>query len=156
MNPTQAAWLAKLGRRLRAAKLLTVSEEAVWDTMLWRLRAPFRDAFTASYTQIARLSGVCRSTVVATVKKLETMGLLIKTKRRLRVTWGRGRSQVASRQNTNAYRLPARSTEFATPTVNQGIERSSSSAPPITRDSGALDDAFAALARSMGLPAPAD
>ena len=147
MSPSEAARLAAHGRRLRAARILTVHDAAVLDTMLWRLRRPGFANFAADYGSIARLSGVCRSTAFAAVEKLQAIGLLIKTTRRVRVAWGRGRAVKASRQIANAYALPVLPTEYAGRSADRGLE-----IPSIpVRASNGIEAALSRLASASGL-----
>lgn len=91
--------------------------------MLWRLRRPGRWDLAAPYTSIARLAGVCRDTAINSVRKLTEIGLIMVTKRRVLVQWGRGGGRVASRQIANAYVFKAIETESAAKPTDKGLTR---------------------------------
>jgi hypothetical protein len=123
MTPNQASRLAAHSRKLRATKILTVHECAVFDTMLWRLRGPGLSAFMATYKAIARLTGVCRDTAIQAVKKLVSLGLIQKERQRVRVRHGTSRLTMVSRQIANAYRIIAPVTESVTYPADNGLIR---------------------------------
>lgn len=121
MSPAQAARTAAHGRRLLTARLITPHDFAVLDTLLWRLRRPGRSDLAAPYAAIARLAGVCRDTAIAAVRRLIDLGLIAKTKRRVRVRWGRGLALLASRQIANRYEFREPPTESTGSATDQGI-----------------------------------
>jgi hypothetical protein len=71
------------------------------------------------------LCGIAVSTAVLAVAKLVDIGLLAKSRRRVRVAWGRGGACVASRVIANAYRFAAICTGSDRPYADIGIVRTS-------------------------------
>ena len=121
LTPTEAADTAKRGRKLLRRGELTHSQIVLLDCLLWCCRRPDTGAIVVSYTALQRLAHMARETVARGLRALERVGLLTRTKRRLRLAWHQGGVRV--RQLTNAYRLhpPAAShCEFGSATVNQG------------------------------------
>ena len=131
LDPAQAGRLAKRGRALLRAGEITHRELVLLDCLLWSCRRPGQDLAVASYTALCRLAHVARETVAAALAKLEGHGLIVRIKRRVRLSWHQGGR--ASRQATSCYRLVAppkpnaraegaAHTEFAARTVNRGME----------------------------------
>ncbi len=154
MSPNQAARLAAHARRLRAAHILTVYDHAVLDTMLWRLRRPGFGNFTADYKSIAKLAGVCRTVAIKAVNKLQELGLLAKTCRRVRVMWGarKGIMSTASRQISNAYVLVLLpDTESVSRAADKGIGSESTKPMESKVCLQGIEAALAGLAAASGL-----
>ena len=125
LTPAEAAAIAKRGRKLLRCGELTHRELCLLDCLLWSCRHPDSGAIVASYTALQRLAHQARETVARGLRALERVGLLSRTKRRIRLAWHQGGVRV--RQLTNAYRLhpPAASSEgrhceFGAATVNNG------------------------------------
>jgi hypothetical protein len=146
MTPDAARRMAAHGRRLLTARILSPTEYACLDAMLWRLRRPGRADLTADYRSIARLCGIAVSTAVLAVRKLVDIGLIAKTRRRVRVVWGRGGACVASRVIANAYRFATICTGSDRPHADKGIVR--------TKGSEALEKALCGLAGAAGYAVP--
>jgi hypothetical protein len=102
MTPTQAGAYAHRLRVLLRAGEITHHQYALADCLLWSCRRPGAAQTSVSYSRLSRLAHLARATVAAGLRRLEALGLLRKTKRRLRVRWALG---VASRQATNLYEL---------------------------------------------------
>ena len=99
----QAAAIAKRGRKLLRRGELTHREWCLLDCLLWTCRRPDSGAIVSSYTALQKLAHQARETVARGLRTLERVGLLSRTKRRLRVAWHQGGVRV--RQLTNSYRL---------------------------------------------------
>ena len=99
----QAAAIAKRGRKLLRRGELTHREWCLLDCLLWTCRRPDTGAIVSSYTALQKLAHQARETVARGLRTLERVGLLSRTRRRLRVAWHQGGVRV--RQLTNAYRL---------------------------------------------------
>jgi hypothetical protein len=158
MLPKVAGRLAGHARRLRAAKILTCHQCAVYETMLWRLRSSGHWAFAADYKSIARLTGVCRDTVIEAVRKLETLTLIKKEKRWKKVFWGRNRANVGAAQIANLYIFQAPITESARPATSKGINKDIKAAEQKigvnTPKLSPMEAAFARMAGNLGVPLP--
>ena len=115
LSGQDAGRIAALGRRLLRAGKITHREAALLEALLWSCRSHGRAVARASYTRLADFANVSRETVARGLRRLEALGLISRTKTRLRVSWGLG---TASRQGVTIYRLiePAR-TEFGAATV---------------------------------------
>lgn len=100
MTPTQAAALAKRLRKLLRAGQLTHAQHSLADALLWACRPPGSAMLSVSYSRLQRLAHVSRDTVARGIARLEALGVLRKTRRRVRIGW-------ASRQVTNLYELLA-------------------------------------------------
>lgn len=98
LTPTQAAALAKRLRKLLRAGQLTHAQHSLADAILWACRAPGSAMLSVSYSRLQRLARVSRDTVARGIARLEALGVLRKTRRRVRIGW-------ASRQVTNLYEL---------------------------------------------------
>lgn len=101
-TPIQAGAVMKRARILLRAGALTPHQFTILDCMVWSCRAPGQSLFSVSYSKLQRLAHVSRDTVWRGIARLEALGLIAKTKRRVLVRWALG---IASRQATNAYRL---------------------------------------------------
>lgn len=159
------ARIAQRLRRLASGKLISPHDLLVAETLLWACRAPGREAAQISFTRLAKLAGVARSTAVQAVHRLQELGILAREKTRLRVVWSLG---IASRQGRNIYRWIMPATESASRPTNKAqviLERKQAHrddvvarpVPPDTR-SAELKAAFARYGRSvLGClpPAPA-
>lgn len=119
MSPHDVASIAKHLRRLRRARIIDAYDYSVADAMLWQLRKVSHGITRASYTAIARVSGVCRDKVQKSIAKLASIGLFAKQTHRIAVRWGWNKSHVAVRQDTNSYTW---STEAAGPPVIGELE----------------------------------
>jgi hypothetical protein len=135
-----------------AARLISGSELKVGSALLWRCRPPGGEVARVSYSRLAKLAGVARSTAVQAVARLRELGLLVREKTRLRVRWSLG---VASRQGCNLYRWSrVASTESDhRPVIQMQVSKkegasSKVAAPPVPRRGG-VSDLSAALA-SLG------
>ena len=120
LTPIEAAAIAKRGRKLLRRGEVTHRELALLDCLLWSCRDPSSGAIVASYTALQRLAHMARETVARGLRTLERVGLLSRTKRRVRLAWHQGGVRV--RQIANAYRLhppAANHCEFGPATVNQ-------------------------------------
>src|SRR4051812_29415349 len=109
MSPQEAKQISQRLNAACAAKAISPNTERVGRVLLWQCRAPDADEAQVSYTRLARLAGVGRTTAVAAVAELRKLGLTWR-KTRLRVSWAFG---VASRQWRNVYRWIRPSTEVA-------------------------------------------
>jgi hypothetical protein len=78
MSPDQARRMAQHGRRLLTARIISPTDYAVLDALLWRCRRPGRSDLAVDYRSIARLAGVCRDTAIGAVRKLADIGLIQK------------------------------------------------------------------------------
>lgn len=111
--------MCKKGRKLVRRGQLSRNAYYVLDALTWSYRRPGGDSCKVSITNLQRACHMARETVVKCIKALCSVGLLRKTKQRLRVLWGENR--YASRQDTNVYTLiPAPVTEFDSSTVDEG------------------------------------
>lgn len=130
MTPTQAAALARRCRLLLRAGQLTHAQHSIADTLLWSCRAPGTPMVSVSYSRLQRLAHASRDSVVRAIRRLEELGLLRKTKRRVRIGW-------ASRQVTNLYELLA-------PTESDGrpVHREQEKPPTVVRASPLLEAAI--------------
>jgi hypothetical protein len=104
LSPTQAATIARTGRRLLQAGQLTHHQLALLDALLWRCRRQGHAAACASYSGLQRLAHMARQTVCTGLARLEHLGLIRKVKQRVRVGW-------VSRQATNLYVFVVGTTE---------------------------------------------
>ena len=125
MTPDAARRTAQHGRRLLTARIITPCDYAVLDALLWRCRRPGRSDLAVDYRSIARLAGCCRDTAIEAVRKLVDIGLIQKIRRRVRVAWGRGREQLASRVIANGYEFRRLHTESTASTADKGLSRKS-------------------------------
>jgi hypothetical protein len=123
MTPKEAQRTAAHARRLLTFQILTPTDYAVLDAMLWRLRPLGRKVLQAPYKTIARLAGIGRDAAINSVRKLETLHLIKKAMHRIKVFWGHNRAQVASRQTANSYEFCVPGTESANPAADKGITR---------------------------------
>ena len=119
MTPNQAGSLAKKARRLLREGALKTRDICLLDVLMWSCRAPGMRQTAASLRSLARLTRMCKESVIDGLARLIAGGLLRKDKRRVRVSWGLG---VASRQATNRYEFLPPATESAPATVIRGIE----------------------------------
>ncbi len=103
LDPQRAGQLAKRGRALLRAGEITHRELALLDCLLWSCRRPGQDLAVASYTALCKLAHVAKDTVSHGLAKLESLGLIERIKRRVRLSWHQGGQ--ASRQATSCYRL---------------------------------------------------
>lgn len=149
MTPQAAARIQKHARRLLTARILSPAEFAVCDALLWRCRAPGRSDLAVAYASIARLCGIAVSTTVGAVAKLVAIGIIAKTKRRVRVQWGRG--LYASRQIANAYQFLRNSTGSDDQPTDKVIERFIPTIKNKTAPKIALDAVLASFAKAAGL-----
>ena len=99
----EAAWTARRGRKLLRRGELTHSQLVLLDCLLWTCRRPDTGVVVVSYTALQKLAHMARETVARGLRALERVGLLSRTRRRLRVAWHQGGVRV--RQLANAYRL---------------------------------------------------
>ena len=122
MSGPQAGQLAWRIRKLHRRGDLTHADLALADTLLWSVRKSGSAVATASYSCLSRLARIARATVAAGLKRLESLGVLRRIKRRVRVVWGQGAS--ASRQDTSEYVLqtPSDSTEFNSKPVMESLK----------------------------------
>jgi hypothetical protein len=121
LTPSEAAGIAKRGRKLLRRGLLTHRQYVLLDTLLWSCRHPKTGAIVVSYTKLTSLCHQARETIAAGLRTLEGLGILERIKRRVRQTWANG--GVSSRQATNAYTLcPVSDTEFGGTMVPIGQE----------------------------------
>lgn len=135
MDPTV---VARRLRKLLRARRLTPHEYALADTLLWSCRRPNTDRCTVSFSSLARLAGVGRTTAVAAVRKLQQLGVLTRVKRWVIVVWGLGR---ALRQAPNGYIF----SEVAPRPVDRGLEI----LPSLTKEQGPTKRSFAGVADSL-------
>jgi hypothetical protein len=94
------ALIAKRLDELCRTKVITPATERVGRMLLWKCPPNDHGDSQTSYTRLARLAGVARSTAIAAVKQLRTLGVLTWRRTRLHVAWAFG---VASRQWRNVY-----------------------------------------------------
>jgi hypothetical protein len=87
LSPTQAADIARRGRRLLQDGSLTHHQFCLLETLLWRSRRHGQDAACASYSALQRLTHMARDTVWTGLARLEQLGLIRKVRRRVRVGW---------------------------------------------------------------------
>lgn len=135
MTPNAAARLTKHARRLLTNRILTPTDYAIADCLLWRVRPPGRADMAVTYSVLARLCGIPRGAAMRAVAKLVSLGLIAKTKRRVRVAWGRG--LTASRQIANAYRW-IHTESGSEPTESRSSETLKQNAPTSSALEGAL------------------
>jgi DNA-binding Lrp family transcriptional regulator len=102
LSGNDAGRIAALGRRLLRAGKITHREQALLEALLWSCRSHGRAVARASYTRLADFAHISRETVARGLRRLEALGLIRKTKTRLRVAWGLG---MASRQGVTIYQL---------------------------------------------------
>ncbi len=112
MTPTQAAALARRLRKLLRAGEITHAQHSLADALLWTCRAPGSAMLSVSYSRLQRLAHVSRDTVARGIARLVELGVVRKTRRRVRLGW-------ASRQVTNLYELLATATESDGQTVSK-------------------------------------
>lgn len=115
MTPTQAAALARRLRQLLRAGEITHAQHSLADALLWACRAPGSAMLSVSYSRLQRLAHVSRDTVARGIARLVELGVVRKTRRRVRLGW-------ASRQVTNLYEMLAPATESDARTVYKGQE----------------------------------
>lgn len=153
MTPQAAARIQKHGRRLLTARVLSTSDFAVLDCLLWRVRAPGRSSASVTYSAIARLCGIARGTAIEAIRRLVGLHLIDKTKRRVKVMWGRG--QIASRQIANAYEILLPPTESADRPTDRSESILSTSNSRQAVDNSPLQKALEGFAVAMGRELPA-
>jgi len=152
LNPVATA---RALQRFCRERRITPYDLAVGMALLWSCRAPGAAACMVSFTRLAKLAGVGRSTAVEAVRKLRDLGVLIREKTRLRVTWALG---IASRQGRNIYRWAKLATEAATPPTDQmqvrkqakeALHRGGAAPLPVPKRGG-LEAALASLGARLG------
>jgi hypothetical protein len=146
MSPDAARRTAQHCRRLLTAHIITPHDFAVADAALWRLRRHGRADWCADYASIARLAGVARSTAFNSMQKLMQLGIVTKTRRRLRVAWGRAGACVASRAMPNGWKF---CTESAARTPDKGEARIISCKHGAPMKKNALERALSLLAGAI-------
>jgi hypothetical protein len=132
LSPTQAAAIARTGRRLLQAGSITHHQLALLDALLWRCRKHGQAAACASYSGLQRLCHMARDTVWTGLQRLEQLGLIRKVKQRIRIGW-------VSRQATSIYVF---STESGERTVYKEIPEK-----VVEKPASAVTEAQRALAR---------
>jgi hypothetical protein len=150
MTPDAARRMAQHGRRLLTARIISPTDYAVLDALLWRCRRPGRSDLAVDYRSIARLAGVCRDTAIGAVRKLADIGLIQKIRRRVNVRWGRGRECLASRAIANGYIFRPPQTESARQTADRGDERFLPSIKSTDQQKSARERALSLLAGAIG------
>jgi DNA-binding transcriptional MocR family regulator len=99
---------------MKAARRIGVSAHSLFELIMWSFRNHGQGLVRKSISEMVRLSGMCRQTIVTAIKQLEDAGLLRKVKRRIFVRWALG---IASRQDVNIYELLVPVTESNRQTV---------------------------------------
>jgi hypothetical protein len=123
--------VAKRGRRLLRKGLITHRQLVVLDCLLWCCRDR-SGRITVSYTALCRLCHIGRATIAEALARLQTLGLLSRIKRRVRVAWHQG--GTASRQAISSYVLQAPAdTEFSGRTVIENDSTEIAVAPAAVR-----------------------
>ena len=87
LTPSEAAAVAKRGRKLLRAGRITHRQLALLDCLLWSCRNPITGAIVVSYSALQRLCHVARSTIAEALHVLERLGVLTRIKRRVRLAW---------------------------------------------------------------------
>ncbi len=137
-------------RKLLRLKSLTAYDLTVLDCMVWCCRAPGAGQGRAivPYTKLAKLTGICRPTVIQAVARLVDLGFIQKVARRVKAGW-------ASRVAANLYLFV---TESTTPPATKKLPEKRKNAPPPFEGS-ALDQAlkrlYARMAQRPDVPLPA-
>ncbi len=109
----------KLGRRGD----LTPYDHRLLDALLFQCGSAFSGARVASYSALARITGMARATIAKGIARLVNYGLLQKIKRRLRVAWHQGGTASLQAPNAYAFNVPSQAdTESAPQPVIQTLE----------------------------------
>lgn len=112
LTPAEAGAIATRARKLLRLRLITHSQYALLDALLWSCRTAGQATARVSYGQLQTVARMARATVAAGLAALERLGLVQRTKHRvLAMSPAGGR---VWRQLTSSYRLlPAEHREFS-------------------------------------------
>lgn len=121
MNFTMVGALMKKAAGFLPKRELRPVDFTALHTLVFRCRAPGTSKTSISLRRLAKTMGVCKDTVIDAIGRLEGVGLIRKTKRRVRIKWGLG---IASRQATNVYEfLPPTTGSIPSPVI--GVQETS-------------------------------
>ena len=118
LTPAEAGAIATRARKLLRLRLMTHTQFALLDALLWSCRTTGRATARVSYGQLQTAARMARATVAASLAALERLGLLQRTKHRVLAIGANG--QRIWRQLVSSYRLlTAESVEFSRRTDSQ-------------------------------------
>jgi hypothetical protein len=120
LSPSEAAAIARRGRKLLRAGRITPHELVLLDCLLWSCRSKEREVANVSYSALRRLTRLSRTTIAKGLRKVQRLGVLSVVKRRVRLAWHQG--GIRSLQAVSSYiLLPTRApdTESTRWTVSQ-------------------------------------
>lgn len=117
LSISQAAAVAKRGRRLLRAGRISRTDFCVLDCLLWSCRDPASGSIVASFTGLCRLVRCARATLAAALRRLEATGILARVRRSCLVRWAHGGLQ--RRMLANRYILNPGNCEFTSCTVDR-------------------------------------
>ena len=118
LTPAEAGAIATRARKLLRLRLMTHTQFALLDALLWSCRTTGRATAQVSYGQLQTAARMARATVAASLAALERLGLLQRTKHRVLAIGANG--QRIWRQLVSSYRLlTAKSVEFSRRTDSQ-------------------------------------
>ena len=123
LTPAETGGIMKRARKLGRRGVLSPYDHRLLDALLFQCGSPLSGAVVASYSALARITGIGRATIAKGIAKLIRSGLLQRIKRRLRIAWHQG--GTASLQAPNAYVFnvqPAADTESTPQPVIQKLE----------------------------------
>lgn len=123
LTPAQTGAIMKRARKLGRNGVLSPYDHRLLDALLFQCGSPLSGAVVASYSALARITGISRATIAKGIVRLTASGLLQRVKRRLRIAWHQG--GTASLQAPNAYVFnvqAATNTEFTPQPVIQKLE----------------------------------
>ena len=112
LTPAEAGAIATRARKLLRLRLITHSQYALLDALLWSCRTAGQATARVSYGQLQTVARMARATVAAGLAALERLGLLQRTKHRVLAIGANG--QRIWRQMVSSYRLlTGNSVEFS-------------------------------------------
>lgn len=118
MNPEQVGAVMRFAGRALEVGTMTAKAHALLHAMIFRCRAPGCALLSASYPKLMKMAHSARDTVAKCLAQLEQLGVLRRTKTRVRVAWLGG---TASRQGTNTYEILVPHTASGSQTAFRGL-----------------------------------
>ena len=122
MTPAEAGAVAARSRKLLRQRLMTRTQFALLDALLWSCRPAGQATARVSYGQLQAAASMARATVAAALKALEGLGLVQRIKHRVLAIGANGGR--VWKQLTSGYRLLIETTarEFNPRTDSQAKE----------------------------------
>lgn len=120
MTPNEAGRLMKAARLALRRGELASRDITLLDCLMWSCRLPGRRQAVVSLRRLARLTGMCKQSVLDGLARLYETGLLRRYRQRQRIGW-------ASRQASNRY-------EFVAPPAEFSAAATGPMPPPVVRE----------------------